>query len=255
MSSPLNRRGPGWAPATFGSEVAVRSVAATFFVMRGRSRSTSRRVGSRLQRVLGVRLRCSELAATRMVPYHLLAPLNSLLNATAAILLLAGFYCIRQRRVRAHRMFMLSAVMVSAAFFISYCVYHYHVGDVRFEGRGWVRPVYFTILISHVSLAAAIVPLVLVTLWRALSRNFRQHQQIARWTWPIWIYVSITGVVVYLMCYQLYSPGYSPSAAATVQVPIGASAARTARVLLKKTSDSSLRNREPPRPTVAVAGR
>jgi putative membrane protein len=146
-----------------------------------------------------------------MDSYHSLAPLNSVLNAIAALLLLAGFYSIRRRWVRLHRAFMLSAVTVSAAFFISYCVYHYHVGDVRFAGRGWVRPAYFTILISHVMLAAAIVPLVMVTLWRALRGNFRRHRRIALWTWPVWIYVSITGVVVYLMCYQLYPPGYSKS--------------------------------------------
>ena len=144
-----------------------------------------------------------------MLSYYLLAPLNSVLNAVAAILLLAGFYCIRRKWVRAHRAFMLSAFAVSVAFFISYCFYHYQVGDVRFQGRGWVRPVYFTILISHVFLAAAIVPLVLLTLWPALNGNFRRHRQIAVWTWPLWIYVSITGVVVYLMCYQLYPPGYS----------------------------------------------
>jgi putative membrane protein len=146
-----------------------------------------------------------------MASYHLLAPLNSILNATAALLLVAGYYCIRRRWVRWHRVFMLSAVTVSAAFFISYSVYHYHVGDVRFQGHGWVRPVYFTILISHVFLAAVIVPLVLVTLWRAVHGTFRSHRRIARWAWPIWIYVSITGVVVYLMCYQLYTPGYDAS--------------------------------------------
>jgi len=144
--------------------------------------------------------------------YNSLAPLNSLLNGTAATLLLAGYYCIRRRWVHLHRAFMLSAVTVSTAFLISYSVYHYNVGDVRFQGWGWVRPVYFTILISHVFLAAAIVPMVLVTLWRALSGNFRRHRRIARWTWPIWIYVSITGVVVYLLCYQLYKPGYSAPA-------------------------------------------
>jgi putative membrane protein len=149
-----------------------------------------------------------------MVPYHFLAPLNSLLNATAAMLLLAGYYCIHRRWVRLHRAFMLGAFTVSAAFFTSYIIYHYHVGDVRFQGQGWVRPVYFTILVSHVSLAAAIVPLALVTLWRALNGSFRRHRQIARWAWPIWIYVSITGVVVYLLCYQLYTPGYSPALSA-----------------------------------------
>jgi len=114
--------------------------------------------------------------------------------------------------------FMLSAFAVSVAFFISYAVYHYHVGDVRFQGRGLVRPAYFTILISHVSLAAAIVPLVLVTLWRALNGNFRRHRQIALWAWPIWIYVSITGVIVYLMCYQLYAPGYSTRAHSAAEI-------------------------------------
>jgi len=147
-----------------------------------------------------------------MVSYHSLAPLNSMLNATAAILLLLGFYCIRRKRVRLHRVFMLSAVTVSSAFLISYSVYHYNVGDVHFEGHGWVRPVYFTILTSHVLLAAAIVPLVLVTLCRALNGNFRRHRRIARWAWPLWIYVSITGVVVYLLCYQRYRPGYSSAA-------------------------------------------
>src|SRR5262245_19608509 len=119
-----------------------------------------------------------------MVSYQSLAPLNSILNAIAALLLIAGFYCIRRRWVRLHRAFMLSAVAVSAAFFISYAVYHYHVGDVRFTGRGWVRPVYFAILISHVLLAAAIVPLVTVTLWRALRGSFHRHRRVALWAWP-----------------------------------------------------------------------
>ncbi|HKV55270.1 MAG TPA: DUF420 domain-containing protein [Candidatus Binataceae bacterium] len=144
-----------------------------------------------------------------MFSYHSLAPLDSVLNAIAAVLLLAGFYCIRRRWVRAHRAFMLSAFAVSAMFFVSYLVYHYHVGDVRFQGRGWVRPVYFSILVSHILLATAIVPLVLITLWRALSGKFRKHRRIAVWTWPIWVYVSITGVVVYLLCYQFYPPLYS----------------------------------------------
>ncbi|MBV8771561.1 MAG: DUF420 domain-containing protein [Deltaproteobacteria bacterium] len=146
-----------------------------------------------------------------MGSYHFLAPLNSMLNAIAAVLLLAGYYCIRRKWVRLHRAFMLSAFAVSVTFFISYSVYHYHVGDVRFQGQGFVRPVYFTILVSHIFLAAGIVPLVLVTLSRAVNRSFRRHRRIARWTWPIWMYVSITGVVVYLLCYQLYAPGYSSS--------------------------------------------
>lgn len=140
--------------------------------------------------------------------FHFLAPVNSILNGLAAFLLAAGFYCIRRRWVRAHRALMLSAFIVSVAFFISYSIYHYKVGDVRFQGYGPVRPVYFAILISHIALATAIVPLVLITLSRALRGRFDRHRRIARWTWPLWIYVSVTGVVVYLMCYQLYTPGY-----------------------------------------------
>lgn len=159
----------------------------------------------------------SHAAVLTMSSYYWLAPLNSILNTIAAILLLAGFYCIRRRWVRAHRAFMLSAFAVSAAFFISYLTYHYEVGNVRFQGHGFVRPLYFSILISHVSLAAAIVPLVLITLWRALRGNFQKHRRIAVWTWPLWIYVSVTGVIVYLMCYRLYAPLYryaNPSAIA-----------------------------------------
>jgi putative membrane protein len=151
-----------------------------------------------------------------MFSYHQLAPLNALLNSVAAVLLGAGFYCIRRRWVRAHRAFMLSAAAVSVAFLVSYLTYHYQVGDVHFQGHGWIRPTYFTILITHITLAAAIVPLVLVTLWRALRSDFHKHRRIARWTWPLWIYVSITGVIVYLMCYQLYPPGYSTAGNASI---------------------------------------
>jgi uncharacterized membrane protein YozB (DUF420 family) len=152
-----------------------------------------------------------------MTSYHVLAPLNAVLNSVAVVLLFAGFYCIRQGRVRAHRACMIAAVLVSIAFFISYCIYHYEVGDVRFQGHGLIRPVYFTILISHIVLAAAIVPLVLITITRALRGNFPRHRRIARWTWPLWIYVSITGVIVYLMCYQLYPPGYRTALSATAR--------------------------------------
>ncbi|HZO80204.1 MAG TPA: DUF420 domain-containing protein [Candidatus Binataceae bacterium] len=147
-----------------------------------------------------------------MFSYDKLAPLDAILNATAAALLVGGFIAIRRRRVHAHRAFMLSAFAVSIAFLISYCIYHYHVGDVRFGGQGWARPVYFTILISHISLAAVIVPLVLITLARALRGRFARHRAIARWTLPLWIYVSITGVIVYLMLFQLY-PHLPPAAA------------------------------------------
>ncbi|MGH8011344.1 MAG: DUF420 domain-containing protein [Candidatus Binataceae bacterium] len=157
-----------------------------------------------------------------MAAYFWLAPLNSILNAIAAVLLVAGFYCIRRKWIRAHRMFMLSAFAVSIAFLISYLTYHYHVGDVHFQGYGWVRPAYFTLLISHIILATVIVPLVLVTLWYALRGRFSSHRRIAHWTWPIWIYVSITGVLVYLMVYRLYPPGYAhtPTRVSTAAVAI-----------------------------------
>lgn len=143
-----------------------------------------------------------------MISYHWLAPLNSILNFIAAVLLVCGFICIRKRRVRAHRWCMISALGVSTAFLISYLVYHYHVGDVRFQGHGAVRPFYFTILITHVSLALIILPLIAVTLWRAVGGRFASHRRIARVTWPLWVYVSVTGVIVYLMCYRMYPPGY-----------------------------------------------
>jgi uncharacterized membrane protein YozB (DUF420 family) len=148
-----------------------------------------------------------------MFSYHALAPLNSILNFVSAVLLLCGFIFIRMRRVRAHRLCMISAVLVSTAFLISYLIYHYHVGDVRFQGQGGVRPVYFTILITHVSLALVILPLIAITLWRALGGRFASHRRIALVTWPLWVYVSVTGVIVYLMCYQMYPPGYHDQAA------------------------------------------
>lgn len=145
-----------------------------------------------------------------MISYSSLAPLNAALNSIAAILLLLGFVLIKRRQVRAHRACMLAAFAVSSLFLASYLTYHYHVGDVRFAGRGWIRPAYFTMLISHVSLAAAIVPLAIVTLARALRGHFDAHRRIARWTWPLWMYVSVTGVLVYLMVYIVWGPPLPP---------------------------------------------
>jgi uncharacterized membrane protein YozB (DUF420 family) len=139
-----------------------------------------------------------------MSSYLSLAPLDAILNATAGILLVAGFIAIRRHNVRAHRALMLSAFAVSIAFLVSYCIFHYHIGDVRFEGQGTVRPLYFTILISHITLATVIVPLALITLIRALRGRFIKHRAIARWTLPIWVYVSVTGVIVYVMLFKLY---------------------------------------------------
>ena len=132
--------------------------------------------------------------------------LNAGLNATSFLLLLAGFYFIRRGRVSAHRASMTAALSVSGLFLVSYVVYHYNYGSVRFTGQGFVRPVYFFILITHVILAAAIVPLVVLTVTRALRGDYARHRRIARWAYPLWLYVSVTGVVVYLMLYQLYRP-------------------------------------------------
>ncbi|MBI3458486.1 MAG: DUF420 domain-containing protein [Candidatus Rokubacteria bacterium] len=135
-----------------------------------------------------------------------LPAVNAFLNGTSAILLTVGFLCIRRKNVAAHRASMLSAFGVSALFLVSYLVYHYQAGSVPFQGRGWIRPVYFTLLLSHIVLAALIVPLALLTIHRAWTERFDRHRRIARWTLPIWLYVSVTGVLVYWMLYHL-APG------------------------------------------------
>ncbi|MFN2493783.1 MAG: DUF420 domain-containing protein [Pyrinomonadaceae bacterium] len=130
--------------------------------------------------------------------------LNALLNSTSAILLVAGFRFIRHGRIIAHRNCQLSALVCSALFLISYLTYHYFHGTTRFAGQGITRPIYFIILITHTTLAVIIVPLILVTLYRAARLDFIRHKRIARWTLPAWLYVSVTGVIVYLMLYQIY---------------------------------------------------
>ena len=141
------------------------------------------------------------------------AALNATLNGTSAILLAGGYAAIRQGKIAVHKRFMISAFGVSAAFLISYLIYHYRVHRVvLFEGQGWIRPVYFAILISHTILAVAIVPMILVTLRRAWLEKFDKHRVIARWTLPLWFYVSVTGVIVYLMVYQVYAPQRARSA-------------------------------------------
>ncbi|MFN2596870.1 MAG: DUF420 domain-containing protein [Pyrinomonadaceae bacterium] len=138
--------------------------------------------------------------------FSLLPHLNACLNATSGVLLLTGYYFIRRGRVTAHLRCMTAALVVSLAFLVSYLVYHAHHGTTRFAGQGFARPVYFTILTTHTILAAVIVPLVAVTLRRARRGDFARHRRIARVTFPLWAYVSISGVVVYLMLYQLYPP-------------------------------------------------
>ncbi len=142
-----------------------------------------------------------------MIPISYLPSINAGLNSASALLLAVGYLFIRSKKVTAHKLCMLSAFTTSTLFLISYLTYHYQVGSVPFKGEGWIRTLYFTILISHTALALAVVPLVLVTLTRALKGNFDKHKRIARWTLPIWLYVSVTGVIVYWMLYWLDYPG------------------------------------------------
>src|SRR3990172_8354620 len=138
-----------------------------------------------------------------MIPIEQLPTLNATLNALNAALLVNGYVCIRRKQIAMHKASMVAAVVTSALFLISYLIYHYHIGSRRFEGEGWIRPLYFSILISHTILAATIVPLVIVTLKRAWKGNFQLHARIARRTLPLWLYVSVTGVVVSWMLYRL----------------------------------------------------
>jgi uncharacterized membrane protein YozB (DUF420 family) len=131
-----------------------------------------------------------------------LPALNAILNATSAVLLSIGWVLIRRGRIAQHRAVMIAAVCVSAIFLVSYLSYHAQVGSVRFTKTGPIRIVYFTILLTHTILAATIVPLVLVTMTRGLRAQYERHRRIARWTMPLWLYVSVTGVIVYLMLYQ-----------------------------------------------------
>lgn len=127
---------------------------------------------------------------------------NATLNTTSAILVGTGFYFIKKKNVRAHKFCMVAALVVSGIFLTSYLIYHYNVGSVRFTGQGWIRNVYFPLLLTHTVLAVVILPLVLRTAYLGLSNRFSRHVRIARWTFPIWMYVSVTGVIVYLMLYQ-----------------------------------------------------
>ena len=138
-----------------------------------------------------------------MIAVAQLPSLNAALNTLSAVFLFAGFIFIKTKRRDAHRLCMLAALACSTLFLISYLTYHYQVGSVPFKGQGWIRPLYFSILLTHTILAAAVVPLALITLVRALRERFDAHRRIARWTFPIWLYVSVTGVVVYLMLYRL----------------------------------------------------
>jgi uncharacterized membrane protein YozB (DUF420 family) len=140
-----------------------------------------------------------------MIDYTLLPHLNAALNATSGLMLIFGYYFIRRRQINAHRTCMIAALSSSTLFLIFYLIYHFgHQGITRFTGQGLIRPVYFVILLTHTVLATVIVPFVLVTVYRAARGDFIRHRKIARWTYPMWLYVSVTGVIVYLFLYQLY---------------------------------------------------
>jgi uncharacterized membrane protein YozB (DUF420 family) len=136
------------------------------------------------------------------VTVHDLPAVNATLNAISGVLLVLGYRFIRARRIDAHRRSMLAAFVVSSLFLLSYVVYHAQVGSVRFTREGFVRPLYFAILVTHVTLAAAVPPLAIITLSRGLKARYPQHVRIARWTLPIWLYVSVSGVLVYVLLYQ-----------------------------------------------------
>jgi putative membrane protein len=124
---------------------------------------------------------------------------NAIFNSLSAICLVFGYINIRKRRRDVHMRFMLGAVTFSALFLVSYITYHYFHGDTKFPGQGWVRPVYFALLISHIGLSMVALPLVFATLWYATRSQFQFHKKVSRWTFPIWLYVSVTGVIVYLV--------------------------------------------------------
>ncbi len=138
-----------------------------------------------------------------MIEISDLPTINATLNSVSCILLVIGYVFIRQRKIELHKKCMLGAFCVSVLFLISYCIYHANAGSTKFTQQGWIRPVYFTILISHIVLAFVIVPLALRTLYLAWREKFDKHRRIAKITFPIWLYVSVTGVIIYLMLYQM----------------------------------------------------
>jgi len=138
------------------------------------------------------------------VDYNIFPGINAALNGASAVLITTARVFIQQKRIRLHRMLMIAAVVSSSLFLISYVYYHLHVRSVHFPGQGWVRTLYFAILFSHTVLAVTVVPLVLASLSLGLRERFDRHRRISRWTFPVWLYVSVTGVVVYVMLYKIY---------------------------------------------------
>ncbi len=140
-----------------------------------------------------------------MIDIHLLPHFQASMNVVTTVILCTGFYFIKNENKTAHRACMVAALCTSALFLVSYLYYHWQVGTVKFQGQGFVRPVYYFILITHTVLAAVLAPMVIVTVYRAFKENFEKHKAIARWTLPVWLYVSVTGVTVYVMLYHVWA--------------------------------------------------
>jgi len=175
-----------------------------------------------------------------MIPLAALPALNAVLNGTCAVLLAVGFVAIRRRRIRLHRACMVAAFVTSVVFLASYLTYHLQAGTTRFPGQGWVRPVYFAILGTHTVLAALIPPLAIATLTLAARARFTSHARLARWTLPTWFYVSVTGVVIYVMLYRLYPAGYaSDTRRAVATVAAQATAPKTTATPSESASGGS----------------
>jgi uncharacterized membrane protein YozB (DUF420 family) len=146
-----------------------------------------------------------------LIPLASLPAVNASLNGASAAFLITGYSFIRRGKIMPHRVCMITAFLCSTAFLVFYVYFHLHAGIIRFGGQGWIRPVYFTLLTSHTILAVVIVPLVLITLTRALRDRFDRHRAIARWTLPLWLYVSVTGVIIYWLLYLAYTPIGAPA--------------------------------------------
>lgn len=132
-----------------------------------------------------------------------LPTLNATLNSVTAVFLVIGFVLIKQKKIQAHKKVMLSALASSVLFLTSYLIYHFNVGSVSYPYHDWTRPLYFAILIPHTILATVMTPFIVIAVWRALKEDYEKHKKIVRWLWPVWMFVSITGVIVYFMLYQL----------------------------------------------------
>jgi len=132
-----------------------------------------------------------------------LPALNATLNSITAILLVYGFILIKRKEIQKHKRVMLSALATSILFLTSYLIYHFNVGSVPYPHHDWTRPLYFTILIPHTILATVMTPFIIIAVWRAMHEDYEKHKKIVRWVWPVWMFVSVTGVIVYLMLYQL----------------------------------------------------